>query len=235
MKEEICVARTAMPRRELDAALQTLCEDTLSLSGQVEKMLHESVQSLKTQDLDLGQSVVDADDNIDEGAIAIEKSAESIIARHQPVASDLRRVISTMRIVRELERIADLSVNIARATLKMNEPLLKPLIDIPRMASIAQEMVRNSLNCLIEGSEEGAWQVRCRDDEIDALHWQIFRELLTYMIDDPRSIHRAIPLLFVARHLERIGDHATNIAEMVIYFITGERVTSASRGGYCEE
>ncbi|MFO8059460.1 MAG: phosphate signaling complex protein PhoU [Bacillota bacterium] len=227
------MARKAIPRRELDAVLQTLCENTLSLSGQVEKMLHESVQSLKAQDLDLAQSVVDADDQIDDGAIAIEKAAESIIARHQPVASDLRRIISTMRIVLDLERIADLSVNIARATLKMDEPLLKPLIDIPRMASIAQEMVRSSLNSLIEGSEEGAWRVRCRDDEIDALHWQIFRELLTYMIDDPRSIHRAIPLLFVARYLERIGDHATNIAEMVIYFITGERVTS--EGGYCEE
>ncbi len=229
------MARTSIPRRELDEALRTLGRDTVSLSERAEKMLSESVQSLKAQDPVRAQWVVDEDDHVDDGSIAVEKMAETVIARHQPVASDLRRIISTMRIVRELERIADLSVNIARTTLSMEEPLLKPLIDIPRMAVIAQEMVRNSLNALVEDSEEGAWRVRCRDDEMDALYWQIFRELLTYMIDDPRSIHRAIPLLFVARHLERIGDHATNIAEMVIYFKTGERVTSASRGGYCEE
>lgn len=221
--------RELMPRRALDNALMNLCESTLGLAGQVEKMLHESVESLKRQAPDLARGVIEKDDDIDEESVAIEAAAESLIARHQPVASDLRRIISNMRIVRELERIADLSVNIARITLDLqDEPLLKPLIDVPRMAAIAQEMVSSSLNALIEEDQAGAWEVSRRDEEIDALYWQIFRELLTYMIDDPRSIHRAIPLLFVARHLERVGDHATNIAEIVIYFLTGDRVTSTS-------
>ncbi len=226
----------SMPRRTLDNALMNLCESTLGLAGQVEKMLHESVESLKTRAPELARRVIEKDDDIDAESVTVEAAAESIIARHQPVASDLRCIISNMRIVRELERIADLSVNIARITLDLqDEPLLKPLIDIPRMAAIAQEMVSSSLSSLIEEDQAGAWEVSRRDEEIDALYWQIFRELLTYMMDDPRSIHRAIPLLFVARHLERVGDHATNIAEIVIYFLTGDRVTSTCDAGSREE
>lgn len=213
-----------MPRRAFDAAMSELFEDTLALAGEVERALQNSVQSLKDRDLELAAEVVNGDDVIDESAMAVDQAAEKIIAKHQPVSSDLRRIISTMRISRDLERIADLAVNIAKITQDIGgEPLLKPLIDIPRMAAIAQGMVRDSLTALIEENLDQASDVYYRDEEIDGLFMQIFRELLSYMIEDPRSVHRAIPLLFVARHLERVGDHATNIAETVAYLLTGER------------
>ncbi|MFO8061134.1 MAG: phosphate signaling complex protein PhoU, partial [Bacillota bacterium] len=167
-----------------------------------------------------------------EQALALEKAAEAVIARHQPVGSDLRRIISTIRIAVDLERVADLAVNIARIALDLGtEPLLKPLIDIPRMAATAQEMLRDALTALIEENCSAAQEVCRRDSEIDDLYWQIFRELLSFMIEDPRTIKRAIPLLFVARHLERVGDHATNVAEAVTYLLTGERVIDAPGEG----
>lgn len=213
-----------IPRRGFDAALSQLFDETLTLAGQVEKALHLSVQSLKEKDFDLAREIIEGDDAIDDAALEVDQSAERIIAKFSPVSSDLRRIISTMRISRDLERIADLAVNIAKITQDLGgEPLLKPLIDIPRMASIAQGMVRDSLTALIEENLEQASDVYYRDEEIDALNMQIFRELLSYMIEDPRSVHRAIPLLFVSRHLERVGDHATNIAETVAYLLTGER------------
>ena len=216
--------REEMPRRVFDAALSELYDDTLALAGEVEKVLHQSVQSLKDRDLELAARVEAGDDDIDAAALDVDQSAEKIIAKYKPVSSDLRRVISTMRISRDLERIADLAVNIAKITQDIGgQPLLKPLIDIPRMASIAQGMVRDSLTALIEEDLGRATDVYHRDEEIDALYMQIFRELLSYMIEDPRSVHRAIPLLFAARHLERVGDHATNIAETVAYLLTGDR------------
>lgn len=217
--------RERMPRKALNAALSGLYEETMSLAGEVEKMLHQSVGALRDGDLDLAREIVDRDHLIDDAALALEAAAEQVIARYQPVGSDLRRVISTMRIAVDLERMADLGVNIARIVLDLGtQPLLKPLIDIPRMASIAQEMVRDALTALIEEDVSRAKVVHRRDEEVDALYWQIFRELLSYMIEDPHTIKKAIPLLFVARHLERVGDHATNIAETVIYLLTGERV-----------
>ncbi len=213
-----------MPRRAFDAALSELYDDTLALGGNVEEALQEAVQSLKDRDLERAGRVIAGDDAIDEAALAVDQAAEAIIAKHQPVSSDLRRIISTMRISRDLERIADLAVNIARITQDMGgEPLLKPLIDIPRMSSITQGMLRDCLTALVQENLDQAADVYYRDEEIDALFMQIFRELLSYMIEDPRSVHRAIPLLFVARHLERVGDHATNIAETVAYLLTGER------------
>ncbi|MFP4199804.1 MAG: phosphate signaling complex protein PhoU [Bacillota bacterium] len=213
-----------IPRRGFDGALSELFDETLKLAGQVEKALHLSVQSLKEKDLELAAEIIEGDDVIDDASIEVDQAAERIIAKFGPVSSDLRRVISTMRISRDLERIADLAVNIARITRDIGgEPLLKPLIDIPRMATIAQGMVRDSLTALIEENLKQASDVYYRDEEIDALNMQIFRELLSYMIEDPRSVHRAIPLLFAARHLERVGDHATNIAETVVYLLTGER------------
>ncbi len=217
--------RESLPRKALSAALGDMYDETVALAGEAEQMLHKSIQALKTRDCQLARSVVDFDDVVDQRAVGIETAAETIIARHQPVASDLRRIITTLRITRDLERIADLATNIAHVSLDMGtEPLLKPLIDIPRMAIIAQEMVRDSLTSLIEECPEAAREVALRDEEIDGLYSQIFRELLSYMIEDPRTIRRAIPLLFVARHLERVGDHATNIGQAVVYLLTGQRM-----------
>lgn len=218
--------RESLPRRAFNQALNELTEDLLELSGEVERMLHLSVQALKTRDLEMAESIIKSDDKIDNRALQLEVDCEALLARHQPVASDLRLIITTLRIARDLERIADLSVNISRVTRDLGtEPLLKPLIDIPRMAVIAQEMVRDSLTSMLEENPALAREVWHRDEEIDALQVQIMRELLFYMIEDPRTIKRAFPLVFAARHLERVGDHATNISEAVVYLLTGERMT----------
>lgn len=222
--------RESLPRRAFNTALEKLTEDLLGVAGQVEKMLHQSVSALRSRDLDLARSVVETDDIIDAQSLKLEVDVETLIARHQPVASDLRRLITTLRISRDLERIGDLAVNISRITLDLGtEPLLKPLIDIPRMAVIAQEMVRDSLTSMLEEDPELARDVWYRDEEIDALYVQILRELLSFMIEDPRTIRRAFPLVFAARHLERVGDHATNISEAVIYLLTGKRMTKLSQ------
>jgi len=214
------LSRTAY-RKQLDE----LYEDTLALAGRVEKMLHESIESLKNRNNELAEEIVKRDSEINEEALSLEENAESLIARYQPVSSDLRRIITTMRVAVDLERVADLGVNICRITIDLGtEPLLKPLIDIPRMAKIAQEMLRDSLTALIEEDMEIAREVYIRDEKIDNLYYQIFRELLSFMMEDPRTLRRAVPLLFVARHLERVADHATNIAETVTYLLTGERV-----------
>lgn len=217
--------REKLPRRAYRNALNDLYNDAMSLAGRVEEMLHESVESLQNRDTDLAREIIERDRQIDADALAVEEDAEELIARFQPVSSDLRRIISAMRVAVDLERVADLAVNICRITVELGtEPLLKPLIDIPRMAAIAQEMIRDSLTALIEEDVQTAQEVYIRDEEIDDLYYQIFRELLSFMMEDPRTLKRAIPLLFVARHLERVADHATNIAETVTYLLTGERV-----------
>ncbi len=218
------MARTHMPRRALDRGLSDLGTKTLALGKNVTQMLEQSVNALKSRAIEQAEMIIIQDQDIDRDALELETAAEVLIARHQPVASDLRRVISTMRIAVDLERIADLAVNIARITVDLgDEPLLKPLIDIPRMATITQEMVQESMIAFVEEDLNRARRVYHRDEEVDGLYLQILRELLSYMLQDPRTIQRAIALLFVARHLERVGDHATNIAETVTYLLTGER------------
>jgi phosphate transport system protein len=148
-----------------------------------------------------------------------------LLALRQPMATDLRFITSAMRIGSDLERIGDLAVNIAERTMDLlKAPQLKPLIDIPRMAELAQEMVRDALNAFINGDDKLAQEVCERDDVIDQLNDQVFRELLTYMIQDSRTISRAVDLILVGRHLERIADHATNIGEDVIYMVRGKTI-----------
>jgi phosphate transport system protein len=197
----------------------------VELEGLAEQMLSLAVEALKVRNPDMASQVISGDDAVDALANRIEEQAIELIARFQPVGSDLRRVIGTIRVSIDLERIADLAVNIAEVVPDLaRQPLLKPLIDIPRMMQIAQEMLHDGLNALRDGDEELAKRVCLRDDEIDGLFMQILRELVSFITEDPRTTSRAIPLLFVARHLERIGDHATNVAEIVFYQNTGRRV-----------
>ena len=215
-----------MTRTGMEEARQTIHGQLLHLEGLVESMLGKAVEALKNRDVGMADEVVKGDDEVDAVAQAIEKQCVQMIARHQPVASDLRRMIGVIHNIVDLERIADLAVNIAEVVPDLaRQPLLKPLIDIPRMMQIAQEMLHDGLNALRDDNIELAREVCLRDREIDALFMQIFRELILFMTEDPRTTNRAVPLLFVARHLERVGDHATNIAEIVFYQKTGHRVT----------
>jgi len=214
-----------MLRTGMQGALSHLYGLLLELEGLVEKILGLAVESLRTRDAALAQTVIDGDDEIDDLANRIENQAIQVIALQGPVGSDLRRIIGTIRVSIDLERVADLAVNIAELVPDLaRQPLLKPLIDIPRMMRISQEMLHDGLDALRDGNVELAREVCLRDEEIDALYMQIFRELVSFITEDPRTTSRAIPLLFAARHLERVGDHATNIAEMVFYQTTGQRV-----------
>ena len=220
-----------MPRLDLDNQLKTLRQEVIILAGMVEKAITRAVDSLKTRDMETSQRVVREDDFIDQKRFEIEERCIDIIATQQPIARDLRTIIAMLHITQELERMGDYAEGIAKISLMMGDtPLLKPLIDIPRMADSAIRMLRHSLEALSDRDVVKAQQVCNDDDEVDALYDQVYRELLLYMIQDPQTIQRATWLLWAAHDLERIADRATNIAERVIYSVTGKMVeTNVSR------
>ena len=221
-----------MVRPNLDTSLERLTDELLGLGSMVEKALAKSLDALKRRDLDASSQVIQEDDEIDRQCVQLEEHSIELIARHQPVARDLRRLITTLHIAVELERMGDYAEGIAKISLMMgNEPPLKPLIDIPRMGEKASDMLRRSLDALVNRDTVAAMGVLSADDEVDGLYDQVYRELLTYMIQDPNSIQRATYLLWVAHDLERVADRATNIAERVIYLVTGRmpEVGSSSR------
>lgn len=201
-------------------------QDKLQQMGNlVEGAIAKSVEALKTQDLKLAQAVIDGDDQIDDLEREIEEKILEVIATQQPMAKDLRRVATLFKMISDLERMADYATSIAKITLRIaNQPLIKPLVDIPRMAIISQKMVKQSLDAYVREDVELARAVGKDDDEVDNLYSQIFRELLTIMMENPKTITQATHLLFVGRWLERISDHATNIAEEVIFLVTGDKV-----------
>lgn len=190
----------------------------------VEDSIARSIEALKRQDMNLAQAVIDADDIIDDLEEEIEEKCLEVIATQQPMAKDLRRVATLFKMVNDLERMADYATSIAKITLRIaDQPLIKPLVDIPRMAVLSQKMVKQSLDAYVRQDVELAAAVGQDDDEVDNLFGQIFRELLTIMMENPKTITQATHLLFVGRWLERISDHATNIAEEVIFLVTGEK------------
>ena len=214
-----------MPRNEFGRDLRFLQEELLAVGSMVEKAIANAVDGLKRRDLDLCRQVVQDDSVIDARRYDIEERCVNLIAKQQPMATDLRTIIAILQIVGELERMGDYASGIAKISLAMgNEPPLKPLIDIPRMADKASQMLRRSLDSLVGRDIVAAQGVRADDDEVDALYDQIYRELLTFMLEDPRTITRATYLLWVAHDLERIADRATNIAKRVIYLVTGQHV-----------
>lgn len=214
-----------MPRDEFGRELRFLQEELLAVGSMVEKAVANAVDGLRRQDLDLSRQVIFDDDAIDARRQDIEEHCVNLIARQQPIATDLRMIIAIFHIVGELERMGDYAEGIAKLSLELgNDPPLKPLIDIPRMADKAIQMLHKSLDSLVTRDVETAKQVGVDDDEVDALYDQVYRELLTFMIEDPRTITRATYLLWIAHRLERIADRATNIAERVIYLVTGEHV-----------
>jgi phosphate transport system protein len=221
-----------MPRANLDHHLKSLQQDVLVLGGMVEKAVQRAVDALKRRDLTASRQVVREDDYIDQKRFEIEDRCIDLIATQQPMARDLRAVIAMLHITEELERMGDYAEGIGKISLMMGEePPLKPLIDIPRMTERATDMLRQSLDALVNRDVVKATQVCYNDDEVDALYDQVYRELLLFMIQDPKTIQRATYLLWVAHDLERIADRATNIAERVIYLVTG-KMTEINVGKY---
>ncbi|OTA40345.1 MAG: phosphate transport system regulatory protein PhoU [Symbiobacterium thermophilum] len=200
-----------------------LNRQVLRMGQLVSEMVEQAVRSLAQQDTALAQQVIDRDDEVDRMLIAIEKRCLQIMALQQPMARDLRTVGSSLKVVTDLERVADHATDIAEVTLKLaGEPLIKPLIDIPRMAALAQEMLREALEAFVRQDEGAARAMIARDHEMDALYKAVFDELVEMMERDPKVVRQATYLLHVAGWLERIGDHATNLGEWIIYQLTGE-------------
>ena len=218
------------PRAEFDRDLRSLQDELLTLGGMVEKAISKSLDALRNRDRDLAEEVIREDDIIDEMRFALEEKSIDLIATQQPLAGDLRILVTVLHVSVELERIGDYAEGIAKISLLMgDEPPLKPLIDIPRMADRAMDMLRRSLDAFVDRDTDASHQVCEDDDEVDALYEQVYRELLTYMLADPGAIRRATYLLWVAHDLERIADRTTNIAERVIFLVTGRLIpTSAS-------
>jgi phosphate transport system protein len=200
--------------------LEKLKESLLRMAALVEKVISDSVQSLIKRDSDLAKKTIAGDDPINNLEIEIEETCLKLLALRQPMAIDLRFITMAMKIVTDLERMGDQAVNIAERAVSLNqEPQLKPYIDIPRMAEIVQTMVKDAIDSFVNRDSRLARTVCERDDLVDGLNDQVFRELITYMIADSRAITRSVHLMIVSRCLERIADHATNIAEDVIYMI----------------
>lgn len=211
-----------MPRSDYDRDLRMLQDELLLMGNMVEKAIARALDALRNRDLAMANEVIREDDIIDRKQNEIEERCIDLIATQQPLAGDLRILITVLHLCSELERMGDYAEGIAKISVMMgDEPPLKPLIDIPRMAQKASDMVRRSLDAFINRDVVSSMAVQSDDDEIDALYEQVYRELLTYMLGDPSVIRRATYLLWAAHNIERIADRTTNIAERVIYMVTG--------------
>jgi phosphate transport system protein len=213
-------------RSAFDSSIRTLQDETLTMGSMVEKQVIGAVAALKELDQLAAQRIIKRDDEIDHLRYQIEEHAVGLIATQQPMATDLRTIVAVLSIVVDLERMGDHAEGTAKIVLMHgDQPLLKPLVDLPRMADIGAGMLRRALDAFVTRDVEAAQRVIDDDDEIDVLYEQVYRELLTYMMNDPRTFDRATWLLWAAHNLERIADRATNIAERVIYLATGHMET----------
>ena len=211
--------------RHYEQELQVLKEKILLLGGKVEEMIGAAMKSLLDRKPDLARRVIDSDRAVDSGELEIDHLCLSLLALRQPAASDLRFIATALKIVTDLERIGDLAVNIAERSIELSEePPLKPYIDIPRMASAASGMVGKALDAFVKREPNLAREVLQADQAVDDLYVQLFRELLTYMIEEPKNVTRALRITFIAKYLERVADHGTNIAQMVIFMCEGRDV-----------
>ncbi|PIQ84782.1 MAG: phosphate transport system regulatory protein PhoU [Candidatus Omnitrophica bacterium CG11_big_fil_rev_8_21_14_0_20_63_9] len=211
--------------RHVDQELEELKQDLVRMAGLAEAAIGKAIHALLLRDVAMAEDVLRADEAINRFELAIDERCLRMLALYQPEASDLRFIAMSLKINNNLERIGDQAVNIAQRTIELlKEPSLKPLIDIPHLAQLVQAMLKHSVDAFVQRDTVLARSVCQRDDEVDALDDQIFRELLTYMMQDHRAITRAVQLILVSRHLERVADHATNIAEDVIYLVEGRQV-----------
>lgn len=217
--------------RQYEEELQQLRAKILEMGGLVEKQIVDAIDSLINRDSAEAQGVIERDHTVNYLDVAVDEACTRLLALHQPAARDLRLIMTSSKITTDLERVGDIAQNICERAIELNlEPPLKftPSVDLPHMADWARSMLRDSLDAFVREDTELALQVCQRDDFIDDLTSQVFRELLTHIVQDPHSAARAIRLLFLAKYLERIADHATNIAEMVIYMVKGKSIRHMS-------
>ncbi len=216
-------------RASLEEDLRMLEEKMLKLASFSKEALANAMRALVHQDLDLANEIIKNDDVLDDLTIDLDRSCVEVIARRQPLARDLRTITTIMKMIVDLERIGDLAVNIARIVLAIGkEPFIKPLIDLPRMAEHAQKMLDMAIDAFLKRDVKEAYEVCKMDNFLDDLERQIVSELFFLMLENPgRTLKQGVQLMFVARHLERVGDHTTNLAEKVIYMITGELIRSS--------
>jgi len=211
-----------MTRTAFERQLAEIQEDVLVLAGMVESAIERSIDALRNRDVDLAHQIIADDIKVNRKRYEIEEKCLEIIATQQPMATDLRTIIAVLYIIVDLERMGDHAEGIAKIALMLaDEPQLKPYIDIPRMAQIATRMLMDSLEAFKHRDAERARAICNEDDEVDALYDQVYRELLTYMLNDPKTIQRATHLTWVAHNLERIADRVTNICERVVYLVEG--------------
>ena len=214
-----------MERHHFESEMQSLKSQLLTMGGLVENRIHRAVDSLIHRNDAEAQKVIESDVEINDLQIEVDERCLKLLATQTPVAGDLRFIAAAMKINSDLERMGDQAVNIAENTMKcLDKPPLKPFIDLPRMAALAQEMTRDALDAFVRRDADLARDVLRRDDEVDDLKDQVFRELLTYMMADPGTIERALSLILISRNLERVADHATNIAEDVIFLVEAKDV-----------
>jgi len=214
-----------MMERRFDEELKQLKERLLAMAGIAEQTIGKAVKALVDRQAAMAQEVMRDDAALNQLEVEIEDTCLGLLARYQPEARDLRFVAMVFKIVNDLERVGDQAVNISERTLDLlKEPLLKPLIDIPKMAVLGQQMLKDALDAFVNRDAELARAVCRRDDEVDQLNDRVYQELLAYMTRDPQTIARAVDLILIARHLERVADHATNIAEDVYYLVRGTTI-----------
>ena len=212
-------------RSQFEEELKALNIKLLKMGSMVQNIIEVSVQALAKQDLDRAKSVFELDDDIDALELEIEHQCMSLIARQQPIAKDLRTIGTILKIITDLERMGDHAVNIAKVTLEIGEnKLIKPLIDIPKMAGLTADMVNKSLDAFMHEDIDLAKELDTDDEQVDDLYEAIYLELIEMMLENPEIIKQATQLLFIGRYLERTADHATNIGERIIYMVTGERM-----------
>ncbi|NJM91649.1 MAG: phosphate signaling complex protein PhoU [Rhodospirillaceae bacterium] len=216
--------------KSYDDEINSLQRRIIQMGGLVEKQVSEAIRALKDRDVEVAARVIDQDDQVDQMEEAIDKEAIRLLATRQPMAVDLRLIAMALKISNDLERIGDYATNMARRSISLaKQPPLKPLYTIPHMAQISQAMVKQILDAYVARDSEQAMAAWHRDDEVDQLYDSLFRELMTYMLEDPRHIPTCVDLLAAAKHVERIGDHACNIAEKVHYMVHGERINRMPR------
>ena len=211
--------------KRYEEELKKLREEILYMGGMVEDQIQKAIKSLVERDSGLAEVIIERDHEVNRLDVEIDELCIKLLALHQPAGRDLRFITTGLKITTDLERVGDMAVNVCERALELNqEAQLKPYIDIPRMARIAQRMIRESLDAFVREDTELALKVCKNDEEVDQLNSQIFREVVTFMIEDPHTINRAMKISSISKYLERIADHATNIAEMVIFMAKGKSI-----------
>jgi phosphate transport system protein len=216
--------------RTYEQHLEKLRASVLEMGGLVEDQIAQAMRALTTRDVELARTTIDRDHTVNRLDVEVDDLAIKLLALHQPAARDLRLITTALKVTTDLERIGDLAEHIAERAIELAEELpIKPYIDLPRMADFARDMLHRALDAFVREDDKLALAVCEADDAIDQLHEQLFRELLSFMAEDPRTVSRAMRLLFVSKYLERVGDHATNIAEMVIFMVKGRSIRHLDR------